>query len=151
MRKSFLKREQPSTEMNLQITSMADIFTILLVFLLKSFSVGAFQIAPSAAITLPQAKAQERSVQALRVEVGQNAVFVDGRAIARISNFSFSPSDLEKDGVSRSLVSSLKKVEGQKIVVIADQRAPYATIKTVLASAAVQGYTDFKLAVTNVE
>jgi hypothetical protein len=34
-----------------------------------------------------------------------------------------------------------------KVVVIADQRVPYITIKSVLASAAVQGYTDFKLAV----
>jgi biopolymer transport protein ExbD len=38
-----------------------------------------------------------------------------------------------------------------KILVIADQRAPYQTIKSVLASAAVHGYTDFKLAVVKGE
>ena len=31
-----------------------------------------------------------------------------------------------------------------KIMIVADQRAPYITIKSVLASAALNGYTDFK-------
>jgi hypothetical protein len=52
-RKSFLKRRAPHEEMSLQITSMADIFMILLVFLLKSLSSGTIQIAPSKGLQLP--------------------------------------------------------------------------------------------------
>lgn len=38
-----------------------------------------------------------------------------------------------------------------KILVIADQRVPYITLKSVLATAAVTGFTDFKLVVVNKE
>ena len=34
-----------------------------------------------------------------------------------------------------------------RIIIVADQKVPFVTIRTVLASAAVNGYTDFKLAV----
>ena len=37
--------------------------------------------------------------------------------------------------------------EERNVWIVADERAPYATIQTVLASAALYGYTDFKLAV----
>ena len=42
-------------------------------------------------------------------------------------------------------------VSKSPIIVIADQRAPYSTVKSVLASAALNGYTDFKLAVVRGE
>jgi hypothetical protein len=38
------------------------------------------------------------------------------------------------------------KTDG-KILVVADSRVPYVTLKSVLASAALQGFTDFKLVV----
>ena len=71
-------------------------------------------------------------------------------------------SDLKKNGTSATLSESISKERKRqliiaksnsdvkidaKIIVIADQHAPYQTIKTVLASAAIHGYTDFKLAV----
>jgi hypothetical protein len=55
--------------MALQITSMADIFTILLVFLLKSYSTGALDIAPSKGMKLPEVQLATGSVEALKVEV----------------------------------------------------------------------------------
>jgi biopolymer transport protein ExbD len=144
--------------MNLQITSMADIFMILLVFLLKSVSSGTIDVAPSNGTELPMAQASEKSVQALKVEVSEKAVLVEGRPGSSMTNFRFDPSDVSQSGVSKSLSSALEQerakqqgkageVADPRIVVIADQRAPYQTIKTVLASAANEGYTDVKLAV----
>jgi biopolymer transport protein ExbD len=79
-----------------------------------------------------------------------------------MSNFRFDGKTMDQSGVDRTLVTAFeqerskqKPVEGQqadaRIILIADQRAPYKTIKTVLASAAAEGYTDVKLAVVHAD
>ena len=52
MKKTFVKRAPPSDQMALQITSMADIFMILLVFLLKSYGSGVMEITNSKGIAM---------------------------------------------------------------------------------------------------
>jgi len=161
--KSFLpKRNALNEDMTLQITSMADIFIIILVFLLKSFSTGAVNLSPAAGMMLPQAQTTDLAVEALKVEVSETAVQVEGNPVSQLKNFRFAPEDLQAAGVSKSLIAAfdtarqrqllIAKVNASvkvdsKILIVADQRAPYTTIKSVLASAALQGYTDFKLAV----
>lgn len=155
------KKPKHSGEMELQITSMADIFTILLVFLLKSYSSG-INVTPSIGMILPDAQASESVIEALKIEVSQTGVQIEGKPVSTLLKFAFDSTDLETNGSSRSLTAALElerkrqlliaqhnsdvKVDA-KVVIVADQRAPYSTLKTVLASAAVQGYTDFKLAV----
>lgn len=163
MKKSpFVKNRNQSEEMSLQITSMADIFTILLVFLLKSFATGTVNVTPSKGMLLPQAVSPEASVEALKVEISQGAIQIEGQPVATLNQFVFEPGDLQNNNTSQMLTKALEKERQRqlliakansdvkvdpKILVVADQRAPYGTIKTVLASAAVNGYTDFKLAV----
>lgn len=152
-------------EMELQITSMADIFTILLVFLLKSYSAGT-TIAPSSGLILPNAFAAESPVEALKVEVSEKAISVEGQPVTNLVKFGFDSADMKANGVSTSLSAALEKERQRqlliakansdvkvdsRIVVISDQKVPYSTIKTVLASAALNGYTDFKLAVIKAE
>ena len=163
-RRSFLKRHGQHEEVSLQITSMADIFMILLVFLLKSLSSGAIDIAPSKGTKLPIANINDPAAQALKVEISQGAVLVEGQPAMQISDFRIPGNDVEGNGVSKSLVTAFEQqrakesgnaanhgVADPRIIVIADQHAPYQTIKTVLASAAVQGYTDVKLAVEHAD
>lgn len=162
----FKKRSPQSQEMSLQITSMADIFTILLVFLLKSFASGAVNVTPSAGTLLPEAHAGETAVEALKVEISEKAVLVEGQPVAELKSFKFSPGDLQGNGSSKVLGQALEKERQRqlliaksnsdvkvdpKILIVSDQRVPYSTVKSVLASAALNGYTDFKLAVVKGE
>ncbi len=159
---AWRKRRHLSGDMNLQITSMADIFIILLVFLLKGYSAGAMSITPSPGTRLPAAFAEDAQVEALKVEVSENGILVEGNPIATLKQYQFDAADLRSGGISQSLVDSLKRERERqlaiakvntdvqvdsKIIIIADQNVPYGTLKTVLSSAAVNGYTDFKLAV----
>jgi biopolymer transport protein ExbD len=161
-KKLFKRRPSQGEEMSLQITSMADIFIILLVFLLKSYASSAMTVTPSAGMSLPQAFGQEGAVDALKVEISEKAVNIEGQPIAELSSYKFEPSDVMSNGVSQTLSKALDR-ERQKqmliskansdvkadprIIVIADRHVPYSTVKAVLASAALNGYTDFKLAV----
>ena len=163
MKKRFSrKRPLQSEDMALQITSMADIFTIILVFLLKSYATGSVNITPVKGMMLPEAQASEASVEALKVEISENAVQIEGQPVATLTAFHFDARDVDSDHSSKALGKALSQHRDRqlliakansdvkvdpKIVVVADQRAPYETIKTVLASAAINGYTDFKLAV----
>lgn len=163
-KKPLFKKRHQSADMNLQITAMADIFTVLLVFLLKSFASGAVTVNPSNGVKLPIASAQEAHFEALKVEISKNAVTVEGAPVAVLEEYRFPSKDIAPDGSSKTLAGVLEKERKRQIViasanpdvqvdpkvmVVADQHVPYQTIKQVLASAAVQGYTDFKMAVVS--
>lgn len=156
------RRHSSSGEMELQITAMADIFTVLLVFLLKSYATSAATITPSKDVMLPSGAGSDNPVEALKVEISQAGVLIEGQPAAPLTEFAFDSQDLQANGASKALVSALERERKRqlliaqnnpdvkvdaKIIVISDQRAPYSTVKSVLASAALNGYTDFKLAV----
>jgi biopolymer transport protein ExbD len=161
-KRGFMKRALPNEEMSLQITSMADIFMILLVFLLKGYATGAVNLTPAKGLLLPEAQAQVATVEALKVEISEEAVLVEGLPTTPLQKFQYAPAELAGNGTLKTLGTALKKERDRqiliaksnsdvkvdpKIMIVADQRAPYSLIKSVLASAAVNGYTDFKLAV----
>ena len=148
--------------MSLQITSMADIFTIILVFLLKSYATSATNITPSTGTQLAQAQAADAAVEALKLEVAETGIQVEGKPVAMLKAFKPDPADMDANGSLKSLTEVLKTerdrqnlIAGQnpdvkqdsKILIVADQRTPYATLKNVMASAAIHGFSDFKLVV----
>jgi biopolymer transport protein ExbD len=165
-KKGLFKKRHQSDEMSLQITSLADIFVILLVFLLKSYATSAVNLSPAKGMLLPEAQAAEVSVEALKVEISEDTVAVEGQPAATLKNFRFSADELQANGVSNGLSKVLQRERQRqlmiakansdvkvdpKILIVSDQRVPYSTVKSVLASAALNGYTDFKLAVVKGE
>ena len=166
MKKRFSKGRHLNEDMVLQITSMADVFTIILVFLLKTASTGIVSISPSADVMLPEAHAGIVPSESLKLEISPSTISVEGKPITQLHAFQFDSSDLTAAGTSKSLEVALKRERDRqlliaksntevkvdpKIMVISDQKAPYLTIKTALATAAVHGFTDFKLVVVEKE
>jgi len=78
-RKKHLRRTP--REMSLQITSMIDVFTILLVFLLKSYSSEGQLVQLAESIRLPVSTAQEVLHPAVTVAFNGHALFVDGQLL----------------------------------------------------------------------
>lgn len=155
LKKSFLPHASKNEQMALQITSMADIFVIILVFLLKSYSVEGLPYEPTLAMNPPTAKGRVEKTEALKVEIAKSAVNLGGKSVASMSEFKFGK--LDSDGGSALLRRALAQAKpsaasgpkGSKLIVVADQGAPYETIKAVLASAASEGYLDIQLAVAH--
>ena len=159
-KKKFGSDQVQSEEMSLQITSMADIFTIILVFLLKTYSTGLANVTPSQGVLLPEASAQPQMKDALKVEILRDAVMVDAKAAVPLKNFSFPGSNAEaanskSDEVYDALLGSRKRMSGDKtdshLLLLADQRTPYATLKKVMNSAASAGFVDLQLAVVQAD
>jgi biopolymer transport protein ExbD len=156
------KRAELPMDSSLNITSMADVFTILLVFLLKSYSTGAAAVTPAPGMTLPISPAGSTPVEALKLQVSVDSVTVEGNPVLKLAQFRMPASEKLQNGASKSLSTAIEKERKRqlliaqanpevkvdaKVIVVADQKTPYDTLKTVLASAAAHGYTDFKLAV----
>ena len=158
--KSFVKRKRQSGDMALQITSMADIFMILLVFLLKSYSSSITTVTPTAQISLPEVgKGTSQIKDSLKVEVAAEAVLVDQKTVARLRNFEFEADQATDPAISPAVFGVLNSERTRMpepnrdtaLIVMADQKAPYATIKRVVASAAKAGFVDLQLVVVNPE
>jgi biopolymer transport protein ExbD len=158
MKKRFGRRKAGSTEMVLQITSMADIFTILLVFLLKSFSSGATTISPITDITLPDVASANDPIETTKIEISTQAVFLDDKEVVSLQKFRMPASQILEDGTSKALQDAFTRsrqkdttLKNPRMLVMADQSVPFSTIRTVLTSAANAGFAEFKLVVVENE
>jgi len=158
-------RNLASGEMVLQITSMADVFTILLVFLLKNLASGDSSVNITPEMTLPEAIAGDTLTEAIKIEITPKGVSLSDHLVSEFNNFQIDRSDLESNGTLRSLNSAFisdsknRKPSSVKppsessvsaehrILVLADQHTPYNTLKSVLDTAAGNGYAEFKLVV----
>ncbi|MEO5668208.1 MAG: biopolymer transporter ExbD [Bdellovibrionota bacterium] len=147
-----------SGDVSLNITAMADIFTVLLVFLLKSYASGAMAVNTTAELSLPSAKNQSTLVEATKIEISAEHLVVEGESIVALHNFKFPSDDLLPVGISKKLFETLKanKDKSQdpsnsKVIILADKGVPYSSLKVILTSAAGSGLTDFKLAVKGME
>ena len=169
-RRKFITTEDAPEDMALQITSMADIFTIILVFLLKSFSTGMANITPMKGNVLPAISitAKEEMKEALRVEITPNAILVDQKQVMELWNFRFTrapaaeynilnnrpipvvvealQSEREKDNDRKALRAGDPEKSGQ-LMVLAHEKTPYSTLKAVMDSAASAGFGDLQLVV----
>ncbi len=73
------RRDLP--EATLTITSMMDMMTIILVFLLKSYSTTDISVKPDGNLTLPASSSTEAPTMAVQVLVAKNRILVDENEI----------------------------------------------------------------------
>ncbi len=161
MKKSFLKkRKNGPTDVALQITSMADIFMILLVFLLKNYANSVTTIAPTAHLVLPEVKQSVNVIkETLKVEIADSTILIDQKPAVRLQGFQFDPAEDGPGGISPSVLKILNDQRKLRpdpnmessLIVMADQQTPYSTIKRVVASAASAGFVDLQLIVVQGE
>ncbi|MCB9779146.1 MAG: biopolymer transporter ExbD [Alphaproteobacteria bacterium] len=75
---SMKKARRQSAEAGLNITSMMDMMTIILVFLLKSYSTSDVSVAPSDNLQLPTSTSQKAPELAVNLVVAKDQIVVDG-------------------------------------------------------------------------
>ena len=154
----FKRKPANSQDMALQITSMADILVIIVVFLLKSYAAGLSNVTPESKMLLPEAKGTAQMKDALKIEVSQDSVLIDRQATIGLANFQFDAHDLTASGTSQSIVAALsherdtQKMNGNDstLLLMADENTPYSTLKTIMASASEAGFVDLQLVVAEV-
>lgn len=105
----FRKKATLPEDIALQITSMADIFTILLVFLLKTFSTGVSNLSPSSNVTLPEAHSDDPVTESLKVEISPTAILIEDKPVMVLDKFQFNPHDLDSLGQPKPVIVALQQ------------------------------------------
>ena len=147
----------------LNIVAMMDMMSILLVFLLKSWSVSAGNIQITD-IEPPPSNIQLPLSEALKVQITPTAVIVEGEAIVPVRNGGIDPS-YKKSGANDYLIPPLEDVLGRhanrerKIAglkqsewsgeasLIADKSTPYRLLTEVVYTMGQAGFKNYRLVV----
>ncbi len=150
-----IKRNQSFT---LNITSMTDMFTILLVFLLQSFAAGEITIDPVNGLRLPSSNTEKNPVNGVKISASPTEIKVDQLTVAGITDnqvvqSAIDPSDNQFikplfDELMKVNKSNEKLAKTGKILLQADQNLPYATLRKIMYTASMAGFPNLKLITT---
>ena len=135
----------PSAVCRPQLTSLIDVMTILLVFLMKSFSIEGNLITPAEDLTLPESTSREVPVPVTTLEITADALSSDGERITGIDSFTDDDS-LTIEPLAHWL-GSRKSSASREIMLQADRRIPFSVIKRVMYTCSKTGFDDFTILV----
>ena len=151
-------------QMTLNITSLMDILTIVLIFLVMSFSSDENEV-PMPSFMLPDSTSERPPKLTVKVSVSSADVKVEDAVVATFRRGKIPPSELNESKQITSLLKALKKEkarvgsssrsraadadEGEDEIVYleAEKGLPFAVVDRVLKTAAGAGFTRFRLAV----
>ena len=146
----------------LRLTSMIDVFTILLIFLLKNYSTEGQIMTTSKDIILPVSSATKAPTVSSIVMINSDWILVDGRPLESINKIindnSLLLNNLYEDlKAKRILAESAAKLDERmvfrgEITIQGDENIPFQILKRVMYTCGQVGYNNILLAVTsNVE
>lgn len=155
-RRKFTPHTHGTGTFALNITSMTDMFTILLVFLLQSYSTSQVNIIPEKDIRLPSSNVTNNPVESIKLSISPNSLKIDGKLLAEVENMKFKDRDLDANDSSFILplfneLNQLTKNDTKgtfkegKILLQADSNLPYQTIKKIMYTASMAGFPQLKL------
>lgn len=159
----YMDRRSPAS-FKIQITSMVDMFVILLVFLLKSYSTSPVIITPKDGMRIPESSATLDPVDVVKLVVSQDAVFVEEKKIMDLDKGKFKKEQVDPNDPAfvRALYEALNeraqhakeisKVNDSfefdgKVLMQADRDLAYDVLQKVMYTSMMAGYADVKLAV----
>lgn len=137
-----------------QLTSLIDVMTILLVFLLKSFSVEGDLVRPSDDLALPESNSTQRPVPALNVEITTNSINVNSHPVVSMEDI-MQPDSLMIPALYDWLVSvsQLTGTAGKdhEVIIQCDRYLDFKYVKRVMFTCSMARYSDFSLLVLEKE
>jgi biopolymer transport protein ExbD len=162
MAKHLEKRS--ASAFKIQITSMVDMFVILLVFLLKSYSTSPVNVTPKEGLRIPESTSTTDPVDVVKLIVAQDGIFVEEKKVMELRNGqiptggadandpSFLRALYEALDARAKLAKNISKVNDSfefdgKVLMQADRHLPYALLQKVMYTSMMAGYADVKLAV----
>ena len=138
----------------LNLTSLMDVFTILVFFLLVNSATTEVLQQPKQ-ITLPDSIVEAKPRETVVIFIGKEDVLVQGIPVARVADIE-AMQDQEIAPISVRLAELSGKViglstqavaESQEVTVLADKAVPFSVVKKIMSTCTGQGYTRVSLAV----
>lgn len=167
----FARKDQREIKpMPLNITSLMDIMTIILIFLIVSFESQESEVSPPKDFKIPASSSQRPIKLAVKVSVGKEEIRVEDKVIVKMPGGKLRPSDLDSDKHIKALLKEMKKQKakltsgtvklspkkggddedeeaGEIVYFEAATGTRYEIIDRVLKTSAAAGFVKFRLAV----
>ncbi len=149
-----MARNRPKiTKMNL--TSLMDVFTILVFFLLVNSATTEVLEAPKQ-IKLPDSAIETKPRETVVIFVSPNEVLVQGEPVALVADILAQDSQQPVAGIGERLneltasiigINTQVVAESQEVTILADKSVPFNVVKKVMSTCTSEGYTRISLAV----
>jgi biopolymer transport protein ExbD len=141
------------TKMNL--TSLMDVFTILVFFLLvNSGSVEVLDTPKE--VTLPESRVETKPRETVVIFVSPEEVLVQGKLVAYVDDIlteqsgALDPIAARLAELKESVIgtNTLTVSKSQEVTILADRSVPFTVIKTIMTTCTGEGFENVSLAVT---
>lgn len=161
------KAAHPEHPADVNINSLLDVLSVILVFLMKSYSANTVQIKPSADLQVPISWSTQAVQESTAVTVTLKDILVDDIPVMALDNGHVAEADKSGGGLNidplfqklqeavdnqKRIAQVNKKAEFKGIVtIIADRNVPYALLSEVIYTAGQAQFNQFKFAVIKTE
>ena len=153
-----LRNRRKKKGAGLMLTSLLDMFTIILIFLIVSFEAEDYEFKLNPDLTLPESSAKSAFKPAVNVAITSTGIFIQSEKVAPLFNGQPRPEDLANEQVPE-VVDALQRIlafrqdavdepEDATVVMLqADKGLEYRTIYLVMRSAREAGFDKYRLTV----
>jgi biopolymer transport protein ExbD len=148
-----MARNRPRT-VTMNLTSLMDVFTILVFFLLVN-SANTEVLETPKQLTLPASAVEQKPRETVVIFVSPTEVTVQGEVVARVEDIrasqrqSIEPIRERLEQVGRNVIGPKTKIaaESREVTILADRTVPFNVVKKVMSTCTGQGYGRISLAV----
>jgi biopolymer transport protein ExbD len=143
-----------TTAVGMNLTSLMDVFTILVFFLLVN-SASTEVLETPKQITLPDSVVEEKPRETVVIFISPTEVTVQGELVIQVEDIqSTSAQNIASIGnrlamLSENIIGFNTKIvaESQEVTILADKSIPFSVVKKVMSTCTSQGYGRISLAV----
>lgn len=144
------------TKMNL--TSLMDVFTILVFFLLVNSGSVEIMEAPKT-VELPESRVESKPRETVVIFISPEEVLVQGRVVARVADIidgqpnSIDPITARLAEIKEQIIgrTTLVVAESSEVTILADKSVPFMVVKAIMSTCTGQGFERVSLAVIQKE
>lgn len=160
-RKKRIEREAEGEIKELNITAMMDMMTIILVFLIKSYTASSVTVTASEDVRPPLSTTRSTPKDTIAITVTPKSILVGDKKKVSLVNMAVQPGDLEGkrilplDAALKKEVEKLKYIAernpnapfNHEVSIIGDKRIPYELLSSVLYTAGQNELENFRFIV----
>jgi biopolymer transport protein ExbD len=137
---------------SVNLISMMDILTVLLLFLLKSYSAGGEVMVPQPGLKLPESTAEEMPQTSLIVAIDGDAIKLGSVKVASVAEVAASsdaliPALAERLPAAAHAQGDANDGAGTRVTIQGDRNIEYALLRKVMYTLSQSGYDNVSLAV----
>jgi biopolymer transport protein ExbD len=138
----------------LNLTSLMDVFTILVFFLLVNSS-SSEVLAPPKNITLPDSVVETKPKETVVILVSEETVMVQGEVVVTVEDVANSKQDAiieisnKLESVKQNVigVSTKTVAKSREVTILSHKKVPFKVLRKVMSSCTFAGYENISLAV----